>query len=113
MTNFTELSLEQRDRLIMERVFCKERKRIPRYSSDFNAAWTLIAHIAALPDTPFTLVQKKRLFMRMLGMEPCNDVRFGAWTLATLARLTPETISTAALYVFGRETEKDEPHGKD
>ena len=103
--NYTELSPEARDRLIVERVLGKNRKRIPRYHSDFNAAWTLIQHIAALPDTPFTIVQKKRLFMRMLGMEPCNDVTFGALTLAKLASLTPETICTAALYVFGRKEE--------
>jgi len=105
--NFLELPPEARDRLIVERIFGKKRKRIPRYHSDLNVAWTLIQHIAALPDTPFANVQKKRLFMRMLGMEPCNDLTFGAITLAKLATLTPETICTAALYVFGRETEKD------
>ncbi len=103
--NYSELSSEARDRLIMERVLGKQRKRIPRYTTDFNAAWTLIQHVAALPDTPFALVQKKRLFMRMLGMEPCNDVTFGALTLKQLAALTPETIGTAALYVFGRKEE--------
>lgn len=101
--NFLDMPLEERDRLLDERLSGKHRKRIPHYHSDYKAAWALMQAIAALPATPFTNVVKQRQFLRMLGLGLCDNPSYFAATIAQLAALTPERIGTAALYVFGRE----------
>lgn len=134
--NYTDMSPQQRNRLIAERVMdwhdmsCPSDEHevyadyywqcrcgwigpiseplahtipVPRYHEDMAAAWTIIQHIAALPDTPFATVRKKRQFLRMLGLGLCDNPSYFAATIQQLAALTPETICTAALYVFGNK----------
>jgi hypothetical protein len=105
---WSEMTPEQRDRLVAERVtgWKGEPEQMPKYTRSMDAAWEVLKVFINMPALTGKLIRHKKLFFEYLGFWQGSDAPFYYHvTLVILNTWTPERICIAALQAVGAEVD--------